>query len=79
MSELPAVIADAGPGTVAVIGTDPAAQPDLGPVVVHTPGTAKGLEFDVVVVIDSETIAARCPADLYVAMTRATRRLVMVT
>ena len=79
MSELAAVIADAGPGTVAVITTDPAALPVLGPVAVHTPGTAKGLEFDVVVVVDPETIAASCPADLYVAMTRATRRLVLVT
>ena len=79
MSELPAVVADAGPGTVAVIAPDPVALPDLGPVAVHTPGSAKGLEFDVVVVVDPEAIAARCPADLYVAMTRATRQLVLVT
>ena len=78
MSELPAVVADAGPGTVAVIAPDPVALPDLGPAAVHTPGSAKGLEFDVVAVVDPETIGARCPADLYVAMTRATRQLVLV-
>ena len=78
MSELSAVVADAGPGTLAVIALDPVALPDLGPVALHTPGSAKGLEFDVVVVVDPEAIAARCAADLYVAMTRATRRLVLV-
>ncbi len=78
LDELPAVIADTGPGTIAVITADPAALSDLGPVAVHTPGSAKGLEFDVVVVVDPEPIADRCRADLYVAMTRATRRLVLV-
>ena len=48
------------------------------PVAVNTPNSAKGLEFDVVVVVDPGAIAAGCPADLYVAMTRATRRLVLV-
>ena len=62
-----------------MITADPGALPDLGPVAVHTPGSAKGLEFDVVVVVDPEAIAAHCPADLYVAMTRATRRLVSRT
>jgi DNA helicase IV len=77
LDELPDVVADAGPGTVAVISADP--LPDLGRVAVHTPASAKGLEFDVVAVVDPETIAARCPADLYVAMTRATRQLVLVS
>jgi len=67
-----------GPGTAAVITTDPAALPDLDGVAVHTPGSAKGLEFDVVAVVDPAAIGATCPADLYVAMTRATRRLVLV-
>ena len=31
-----------------------------------------------VAVVDPEAIGAACPADLYVAMTRATRRLVLV-
>lgn len=38
---------------------------------------AKGLEFDVVVVLEPVTIAAR-PGDLYVALTRSTRRLEVV-
>ena len=42
---------------------------------VHTPVSAKGLEFDVVVIVDPERIIAHHPADLYVAMTRATQRL----
>ena len=41
----------------------------------HTPASGKGLEFDVVVIVDPERIRAHHPADLYVAMTRATRRL----
>ena len=58
----------------------PGGLPDLGPDVprVHTPGSAKGLEFDVVAVVDPEAIGAACPADLYVAMTRATQRLVLL-
>ena len=69
-------------GTIAVITADLAAMPDLSdlgtPVAVHTPGSAKGLEFDAVIVVDPETIGARCLADLYVAMTRATQHLVLV-
>jgi len=66
-----------GRGTLAVIVADVA---DVGglvgpPAEVHTPVSAKGLEFDVVVIVDPERIRARNPADLYVAMTRATRRL----
>jgi DNA helicase IV len=41
----------------------------------HTPVSAKGLEFDAVVIVDPERIRARNPADLYVSMTRATQRL----
>ncbi|MGM1060217.1 UvrD-helicase domain-containing protein [Saccharothrix sp. Mg75] len=52
-------------GTFAVIGVD-------GPL---TPRAAKGLEFDVVVVLDPERMS---PAERYVALTRATRRLVVV-
>ncbi|QFZ19266.1 UvrD-helicase domain-containing protein [Saccharothrix syringae] len=52
-------------GTFAVIGVD-------GPL---TPRAAKGLEFDVVVVLDPERMD---PAERYVALTRATRRLVVV-
>ena len=61
-------------GTLAVIAPDPAAFPPL-PVPVHTPVSAKGLEFDVVVLVDPGRIRAHLPADLYVSITRATRRL----
>ena len=85
-AEIRAAVADelaaAGTGTIAVITPDPAAVPDLSDldasVATHTPGSAKGLEFDVVVVVDPATIGAHCLADLYVAMTRATQRLVLV-
>ncbi|MBN9800203.1 helicase [Pseudonocardia sp. UM4_GMWB1] len=61
-------------GTVTVIappGTDLGAPG----VPVHTPVSSKGLEFDAVVIVDPERIRAADPADLYVAMTRATQRL----
>ncbi len=64
-------------GTVAVIapaGTDPG----VPGVPVHTPVSSKGLEFDAVVIVDPERIRATDPADLYVAMTRATQRLGLV-
>lgn len=54
-------------------------QPELeSPVVVLTVPQAKGLEFDSVVVVDPAGIVAGSPrghSDLYVALTRATRRL----
>ncbi len=46
-----------------------------------TPTEAKGLEFDVVIVVSPEEIhrdGERGPADLYVALTRATHRLEVV-
>ncbi|MFD1148382.1 UvrD-helicase domain-containing protein [Saccharothrix hoggarensis] len=52
-------------GTFAVIGPH-------GPL---TPRAAKGLEFDTVVVVDPERMT---PAERYVALTRATRRLVVL-
>ena len=51
------------------------------PAVVITARGAKGLEFDTVVVVEPAAIAAertRGQHDLYVALTRATRRLVVV-
>ena len=60
--------------TLAVIAGDVSDLPAL-PVQVHTPVSAKGLEFDVVVIVDPERIREGNPADLYVAMTRATQRL----
>ena len=56
--------------------------PDLeAPVTVLTPELAKGLEFDSVVVVDPagmEQASPRGRADLYVALTRTTRRLGLV-
>ncbi len=53
--------------------------PDLtDDVVLLTPTEAKGLEFDEVVLADPAAILAAGPADLYVAMTRATRGLGVV-
>jgi hypothetical protein len=58
------------------------AEPDLtAPVVVVTPAQAKGLEFDVVLIVDPAAILTANPLghnDLYVAMTRATQRLGIV-
>ncbi|WP_371494747.1 AAA family ATPase [Kitasatospora sp. NBC_00374] len=46
-----------------------------------TPGLSKGLEFDLVVLIDPETFGTGVAGavDRYVAMTRATRQLVILT
>ncbi|ANN18805.1 helicase [Amycolatopsis orientalis] len=56
--------------------------PDLtDPVVLLSPGEAKGVEFDSVLIVDPAAIMAAGPLghnDLYVAMTRATRRLGVV-
>jgi DNA helicase IV len=72
-----AELAQLSRGTLAVIAADTddlAGLADL-PALPHTPVSAKGLEFDVVVIVDPERIRARNPADLYVSMTRATQRL----
>ena len=82
---------EAGHGRVAVIAPEHriaglAARVPLGtgdltdPIVLLGVRQAKGLEFDVVLVADPAGILAgpRGRADLYVAMTRATRRLVLV-
>ncbi|PSL00158.1 DNA helicase IV [Murinocardiopsis flavida] len=58
---------------------DPAALDS--PVVVRTVAQAKGLEFDAVVVLDPAAVLAQSAnggRDLYVAVTRATRRLTVV-
>ncbi|OFS65803.1 UvrD-helicase domain-containing protein [Trueperella sp. HMSC08H06] len=46
---------------------------------VLTAGMSKGLEYDVVVLVEPEAILADGPGDLYVAMTRPTRRLDVLT
>jgi DNA helicase IV len=67
-------------GTAAALGLSP--RPDLdAPVAVLTPGEAKGLEFDSVIIVDPAGIEQASPrgrADLYVALTRTTRRLGLV-
>lgn len=45
------------------------------PLVVLTPGQAKGLEFDVVVLVEPAEVLDASPGDLYVAMTRPTHAL----
>jgi DNA helicase IV len=68
-------------GTAAVLGLAPG--PDLdAPVAVLTAQQAKGLEFDSVIIVDPEGIEEASPrgrADLYVALTRTTRRLGLVS
>jgi superfamily I DNA/RNA helicase len=61
-------------GTLAVIAIDVDGLAGL-PAEVHTPVSAKGLEFDVVLIVDPQRIRAHNPADLYVSITRATQRL----
>ncbi|MFC3386904.1 HelD family protein [Couchioplanes azureus] len=65
--------------TAAIPGAAVGEQPDLrDPVVLMTVRQAKGLEFDSVLVVQPGEIVAESPrglSDLYVAVTRATRRL----
>ncbi|WP_374225473.1 helicase [Actinomadura sp. NEAU-AAG7] len=63
----------------AAVGATPEALDS--PVVVLTAGEAKGLEFDSVIVVDPAGILGESPKggqDLYVALTRATRRMTVV-
>ena len=58
------------------------AQGLTAPIVVLSPTEAKGLEFDAVVIVDPSEIVDATPrgaAALYVAMTRPTQRLTLVT
>ncbi|MFN3865323.1 MAG: HelD family protein [Demequina sp.] len=82
-----AEMSDGEGGLVAVIVPDAMAataraavdaqQIEGSAVEVHTARQTKGLEFDVAVVVEPAAIAAR-PGDLYVALTRPTRRLEIV-
>ncbi len=64
-------------GTVAVVAAEASDVGALPPGVARcTPGESKGLEFDAVVVVEPQLMAA---TDLYVALTRATDELVVVT
>ncbi|WP_448640423.1 HelD family protein [Geodermatophilus sp. URMC 63] len=63
------------------VQSGPGADSSLGPVVL-TPGEAKGLEFDSVVLVDPQGVldeGVRGGNDLYVALTRATQRLVVLS
>ncbi|MEU8178381.1 ATP-binding domain-containing protein [Microbispora hainanensis] len=74
------VTADARHAEVAALFPE-AVDPLDSPVAVLTVRGSKGLEFDAVVVVDPEGILRQSPQggqDLYVAITRATRRLTVV-
>ena len=75
-------LAATGGGLVAVIADDSRHAEIAGglggaDVTLINPLESKGLEFDVVVVVEPAQIAAR-PGDLYVAMTRPTQKLLLV-
>ncbi len=76
---LDAWLAGTADGTACVIG-DPAFQ-DRPRVRSLTPALAKGLEFDLVVLVDPQEFGGgvQGAVDRYVAMTRATQRLVVLT
>jgi DNA helicase IV len=58
-----------------VLGTGTSAADLDAPLVVLTPREAKGLEFDVVVLVEPAEVIDASAGDLYVAMTRPTRAL----
>jgi hypothetical protein len=77
LTELRAVLAEALPDLAAVRGDQLSRRVAVLPV-----REAKGLEFDAVVVVDPAAVLAashRGANDLYVAVTRATQRLTVVT
>ena len=67
-------------GTVCVIGA-PAFRPSSPRVRSLSPGLSKGLEFDLVVLVDPERFGdgVAGAVDRYVAMTRATQQLIILT
>ncbi|NEE03247.1 RNA polymerase recycling motor ATPase HelR [Phytoactinopolyspora halotolerans] len=83
VSELDAILdtllAEHADGTACVIGD--ATFADMDRVRSLTPETAKGLEFDVVILVDPQTFTTGIEGavDRYVAMTRATQRLAILT
>jgi superfamily I DNA/RNA helicase len=83
-SILDAWLAQHGEGVGAVIGEPSFTSTFAAPPRVRslTPELAKGLEFDLVVLIDPESFGAGVierAVDRYVAMTRATQQLVILT
>ncbi len=80
VAELAAHEARAGEGSVAIV-TTPAMAAELAWIdtaSVLTVRQAKGLEFDSVIVVDPDAIAEASLRNLYVALTRATKRLGIV-
>ncbi len=73
-------LADNADGIACVIG-DPTFRPAAPRVRSLTPELSKGLEFDLVVLVDPEDFGTGIEGavDRYVAMTRATRQLVVLT
>jgi hypothetical protein len=63
-------------GLGAAMGTGTSALE--APLIVLTPRQSKGLEFDVVVLVEPAGVLATSAGDLYVAMTRPTRQLRVV-
>ena len=83
-----AVIAPGAPAVAAALGQDPALAAAMeapeddvlrARVAVMGPVASKGLEYDTVVLVDPVALGAVSPGDLYVAMTRPTRRLRVVS
>ncbi|MFJ7158658.1 RNA polymerase recycling motor ATPase HelR [Streptomyces sp. NPDC101118] len=76
---LEAWLAENADGTACVIGAP--AFPESDRVRSLTPSLAKGLEFDLVVLVDPDAFGGGVEGavDRYVAMTRATRQLVVLT
>lgn len=78
-------LAEHGEGIACVIATGAALEGAMMPATPRvrssTPELAKGLEFDLVVLVDPESfgIGIEGAVDRYVAMTRATRQLVILT
>ena len=70
-----------GTGDLDAGDTDAGTHPATSRVRSLTPELAKGLEFDLVVLIDPETFGTGIEGavDRYVAMTRATQQLVILT
>jgi DNA helicase IV len=74
-------VATAVAGRLPDVQWGPAADPTRGPLVA-TPTDVKGLEFDSVLLVDPQGVldgAARGVSDLYVALTRPTQRLGVLT
>ncbi|MFF7856802.1 RNA polymerase recycling motor ATPase HelR [Streptomyces sp. NPDC007904] len=74
-------LAEHADGVACVIG-DPTFRPTTSRVRSLTPELSKGLEFDLVVLVDPERFGEggiEAAVDRYVAMTRATQRLVILT